>query len=267
MSESEESSISCIKRDYLYRLAKEGKRPDGREANEYRPIEIETGYVNMAEGSAKVRIGNTMVVAGVKLMEGEPYPDSPDEGAMSTTIELHPLASPIFEHGPPRERATEMARVVDRGIRESETIDLEELCIESGEKAWIVFIDIDVLDYDGNLFDACSFAASAALQTAEIPNERYDRGENVPLPVQDPPVSCTFVKYSDTIVVDPSLDEDEVADARLTVAVDKNDDIRAMQKGLIGSFTANEVTKTIKETISLAPELRKKLEESYGKED
>ncbi|MFO8132759.1 MAG: exosome complex protein Rrp42 [Thermoplasmatota archaeon] len=264
---SEPNSIACIKRDYLYRLAKEGKRPDGRKANEYRPIEIEADFIDMAEGSAKVRIGNTLVVAGVKIMEGEPYPDKPDAGAIVTMVELNPLASPVFEHGPPRERATELARVVDRGIRESNTIALEELCIESGEKAWIVFIDIDVLDYDGNLFDACSFAASVALQTAVIPLERYDRGENVPLPVDDPPVSCTWVKYNDTLVVDPSLDEDEVADARLTVAVDKNGDIRAMQKGLSGSFTADEVKKTIKETISLAPELRKKLEESYGKKD
>jgi len=109
---------------------------------------------------------------------GEPYPDTPEQGAMSTAVELIPLASPDFESGPPRANAIELSRVVDRGIRESKFIDLEKLCIESGEKVWIVFIDIHVLDYDGNLFDACSLAASAALLSAKVPNGRFHRGRD-----------------------------------------------------------------------------------------
>ena len=91
-------------------------------------------------------------------------------------MELIPLASPDFESGPPREKAIELARVVDRGIRESETIDMAKLCITPEEKVWIVFIDVHVLDYDGNLFDACSLAASAALGCTIVPNERHGLG-------------------------------------------------------------------------------------------
>ncbi|MDD3492441.1 MAG: exosome complex protein Rrp42 [Candidatus Thermoplasmatota archaeon] len=253
-------NISSIKKDYLYRLAKQGKRPDGRATSEYRPITIERGVVNMAEGSAMVSIGNTTVLAGIKMDLGEPYPDTPNKGALSTAAELIPLASPDFESGPPREDAIELARVVDRGIRESGTINLEDLCIEPGEKVWVVFIDIHILDYDGNLFDACSLAASAALLDAQIPNERFEMGENRPLPVQDPPISCTFVKYNGTIVVDPSLEEDEVAEARYTVAIDKNGDIRAMQKGLSGSFTVDEIRQSIATARQMAPTIRKILE-------
>jgi len=252
--------ISSVKKDYLYRLAKEGKRPDGRAFNEYRPIKIERGIVNMAEGSAKVSIGNTTVLAGIKMDIGEPYPDTPEEGAMSTAVELIPLASPDFESGPPRADAIELSRVVDRGIRESKFIQLDKLCIEPGEKVWIVFIDIHVLDYDGNLFDACSLAASAALLDAKIPNERFDMGEDVPMPLSDPPVSCTFVKYNGAIVVDPSLDEDEAAEARHTVAVDKNGDIRAMQKGLSGSFTVEEIKNNINNARIISKDIRKILE-------
>lgn len=253
-------NISSIKKDYLYRLARQGKRPDGREANQYRSITIERGVVNMAEGSALVSIGNTTVLAGIKMDVGEPYPDTPNQGAMSTAAELIPLASPDFEAGPPREDAIELARVVDRGIRESETIKLEDLCIEPGEKVWVVFIDLHILDYDGNLFDACSLAASAALLNAQVPNERFDMGENQPLPLQDPPISCTFVKYDGAIVVDPSLDEDEVAEARYTVAIDKNGDIRAMQKGLSGSFTVDEIKQNIATARQLTPTIRRILE-------
>lgn len=234
-------SLSCIKKDYLVKLAKDNKRIDGRKFDEYRDIKIEKNVVKMAEGSARAEIGNTTVLAGIKMLIGEPYPDSPDKGVLATAAELIPLASPTFESGPPRENAIELARVVDRGIREANVIQVEKLCIEPNEKVWVVFLDLHILDYDGNLFDACSLAALAALHNTIIPNERNDLGKDQPLPVQATPISCTFVKYNDTIVVDPILDEEEIADARLTLSIDKNGSIRAIQKGLIGTFTVSEI--------------------------
>lgn len=253
--------LSSVKKDYLYRLAKEGKRTDGRAFNEYRPTTVEKGVIKMAEGSARVKIGNTMVLAGIKMDVGEPYPDTPEEGAMSTAVELIPLASPDFEAGPPREDAIEIARVVDRGIRESKFIQLDKLCIEPGEKVWIVFIDLHILDYDGNLFDACSLAASAAIQNAVVPNERFELGKDAPPPLTDPPISCTFVKYNGVTVIDPSLEEEEVAEARYTVAIDKKGDLRAMQKGLKGSFTVEEIKNNIKVARATSKKIRKLLEE------
>jgi len=196
---------------------------------------------------------------------GEPYSDSPDSGVLTTAAELIPLASPDFEAGPPRADAIELARVVDRGIRESEVIEVDKLCIEPEEKVWIVFIDIHILDYDGNLFDAASLAALAALLTAKVPAERFELGKDYPLPLKDPPVSCTSVKYNSVVVLDPSLDEEEIAETRLTVATDKNGDIRAMQKGLSGSFTREEIKKVIKASINNGREIREILYKSIGK--
>jgi len=257
--------VPIIKRDYIYKLAEQGKRVDGRNFDEYRKIEIETGVVSKAEGSARVKIGNTQVMAGIKMDVGEPYSDSPDSGVMTTAAELIPLASPDFEAGPPREDAIELARVVDRGVRESEVIELDKLCIEPGEKVWIVFIDLHILDYDGNLFDAASLACLAALSTAKVPAERFELGEDYPLPLKEPPISCTSVKFNNVVVVDPVLDEEEIADARLTVATDTNGDLRAMQKGLNGSFTREEIQKIIKASIDNGREIRKQLYKSIGK--
>jgi len=255
----------AIKRDYLANLAEQGKRADGRRLDEYRNIEIETNIISKAEGSARVKIGNTQVIAGIKMDVGEPYSDSPESGVMTTAAELIPLASPDFEAGPPRENAIELARVVDRGIRESEVIELDKLCIEPKEKVWIVFIDIHIIDYDGNLFDAASLASMAALLTTTVPAERFELGEDCPLPIKEPPISCTSVKYNGAVVMDPSLDEEEIAEVRLTVATDKNGDIRAMQKGLNGSFTTEEIKKVIKVSIDNGKEIRKQLYESVGK--
>ena len=63
------------------------------------------------------------------------------------------------------------------------------------------------------------------------------------------------------IVVDPSLDEEDIADTRLTVATDEKGDIRAMQKGLNGSFTPDEIKNIIKEASINGKELRNKLNE------
>ena len=272
------SLISSIKKDYLSNLAKNGKRTDGRKFDEYRNIEIETGLISKAEGSARVKIGNTQVVAGIKMDIGEPYPDSPDKGVMMTATELIPLASPDFESGPPREDAIELARVVDRGIRESEVIGLDKLCIIPGEKIWLVFIDVHILDFDGNLFDAASLASLAALLDTTVPIERMrpvieklqdqfpsikeylkQNPKDFKLPMNEPPISCTSAKFNDVVVIDPSLDEEEIAEARLTVATDSNGDIRAMQKGLKGSFTNEEIKKIIKASLDNGREIRNKL--------
>jgi len=275
---------SSIKREYLYNLAKNGKRADGRTFDEFRKIEIEVGLISKAEGSAKVKIGNTQVVAGIKMDIGDPYQDSPNKGVMMTAAELIPLASPDFESGPPRENAIELARVVDRGIRESEVIGLDKLCIEPGEKIWLVFIDIHIIDYDGNLFDAASLAALAALFNSVVPIERMrpnlekfrekypsinnyleQHPNDFPLPMNEPPISCTSVKFNDAILIDPSLDEEQIAEVRLTVATNKNGDIRAMQKGLSGSFTVEEIKKVIKASIDNGAKIREELYKSAGK--
>lgn len=259
------SITPAIKRDYIVNLAKNGKRVDERKFEDFRNIEIETGVISKAEGSARVKIGNTLVIAGIKMDVGEPYSDSPDSGVMSTAAELIPMASPDFEAGPPREDAIELARVVDRGIRESEIIETDKLCIEPGEKVWIIFIDIHILDYDGNLFDTASLASLAALMTAKVPAERFELGEDYPLPLKEPPISCTSVKFNSVTVMDPSLDEQEIAEARLTVATDRKGDLRAMQKGLNGSFSVDEVKKIIKSSIDNGIKIREQLYKSVGK--
>jgi len=285
-----------IKKNYLQKLAEQNKRADGRKFNDYRQVSIEPGVVSKAEGSARVKIGNTQVVTGIKMVMGEPYPDTPDAGVMTTAAELIPLASPDFEAGPPRENAIELARVVDRGIRESNVIELEKLCLEPGEKIWVVFIDIHIIDYDGNLFDAASLAALAALYDARMPVDRLDEEDrnayikklddfgikpveetvknkagdeetvmSYYIPMREPPMSCTSVKFNDVVVVDPSLDEEEIAEARLTVSTDSNGSIRAMQKGLNGSFTLEEIKKIIKDSLVTGDALRKQLNESAGR--
>lgn len=255
-----------IDTELIRKMIHKNRRMDNRNFDKYREIKIETGIVSSAEGSARVKIGDTEVVAGVKMGIGEPYPDTPDEGCMSVNSEFVPLASPEFESGPPGEDSIELSRVVDRAIRESKAIDFKKLCITPEEKVWMVFIDIDIINDAGNLIDAAGIAAAAALSETKIPEldekERpvYDKKTTEGLPIKGIPVSTTFAKIGDSILADPNLAEMKSIDARLTIGtVDKDGKtmLCSMQKGGSVGMTPEEIGKIIEMAIQKGEEIRK----------
>ncbi len=250
--------ITELRKDYIYNLMVRGEREDGRSFDQYRELTIETNVITKAEGSARVRLGDTHVVVGIKIQPGTPFPDTPDQGVIITNLELIPLASPVFESGPPREDAIELARVVDRGIRESQAIDLSKLCITPGEKVWMVFIDVHVLDDGGNIMDASSYGAVAALLTAKLPAKRYDLGEDTPVPLRNIPISVTAVEIGGSIMLDPSLDEQSIAGTKLTVTSNQEGDVSAMQKSGVHPLTTEQINYIVDIAIEKAKEIREK---------
>ncbi len=249
-------------------LAAQQKRLDQRGLLEYRkPIVIETNISWTAEGSAKVQIGQTVVLAGVKLALEKPYNDTPDQGGISVNVELLPLSSPRFEPGPPGIEAVELARVVDRGIREAKAIDLKKLCITPGEKAWFMTIDIITINDAGNLFDAAGLAALAALKSAHFPvvDEKtwaidYKQKTDTQLPLVKQPLPVTVYKINGNFLIDPTPDEETAYDARLSVASDADGTISAMQKGGSHPLTVEEIDAMLSIAKEKAEFLRKELQ-------
>lgn len=251
-----------LKRDYVTKLLSEGKRADGRGLEDYRPLEIVKDYVgDKSSGSAYVKLGDTEVLAGISMDIAEPYSDSPTSGVMTTSVELRPIASPYFESGPPREDSIELARVVDRGIRESGCMDMDKLFIEEG-KVWIVFIDLHALNHSGNLMDAFGIAAAAALKHARLPkieDGKVVRGEwSGQLPLTSTPVPVTFNKCAGKIFLDSTADEEYAVDAKLTVTT--TDTLNAMQKAGAGAYTVDEVKECVDKAFKRAGEIRKQVE-------
>jgi len=235
-------------------MLKKGMRSTGRGLLDFRQIEIVPGYVPNADGSALVRLGNTVVVAGVKLEIGSPYPDTPNEGALVVSAEFMPTASPTFEPGPPDENAIELARVVDRALRELKAIDLSKLAIVPGRKAWVVYVDIYVLDHDGNLVDASSIASLAALMNTYLPKVEVDEAGNIkvdksskvaPLPINHKVLTVTISKVENVLFVDPDLEEESVAETKLIVAVSDDGRIAGLQKSGSGGLTEAEVSAAV----------------------
>jgi exosome complex component RRP42 len=259
------SPLTKVRQRQIAQNIDAGKRLDGRGLTDYREFTIEQGLIEKAEGSARVFLGKTQILVGVKVETGEPFPDTPNEGVMTVNAELVPLASPTYETGPPDETSIELARIVDRGIRESKAIDTEKLCIEPGKKVFVVFVDVYVLNYDGNLIDAAALAAMSALMNAKMPNYEVKDGELKvkqgynPLPMKNHPVTVTVGKINDKLIVDPGLEEEQVMDARITMAINDEGNICAIQKGLSGYFTPQQIIDASKLAREKAAEQRKKL--------
>ncbi len=258
-----------IDTDLIKEIVGKENRIDNRAFDKYREIVIEKNFISSAEGSAHVRIGSTEVVAGVKFSIGKPFPDTPDEGVLMVGAELVPLASPEFEPGPPGEQAIELARVVDRAIRESKCIDFKKFAIDP-EKVWMIHVDIDVLDDDGNLIDAACLASVAALSSTQIPALDEDGAIDTekktgPLPMSGIPISTTFAKINNRIMVDPNIAEYKAIDARLTVGtINTKEGVRlcSMQKGGTMGLTIEEVEQILEMAIEKGEELRKLVKES-----
>lgn len=250
-------------KNYVLELAKKDLRVDERKMDDYRQVKIETGVSKNAEGSAIVKLGNTEVIVGVKMKVGTPFPDRPEEGTIIVNAEFSPISNPNFEPGPPGEEAVECARVVDRGLREGDVVDLKKLMITAGEKVWMIFIDMYIINHDGNLIDACALAALAALMDAKFPkyeNEKIDYNEHTEqLQIRHQPIATTFVNIGGYVFIDPSYKEEGIADDRITVTVNENGEINAMQKSGLAGMTEKELVRYVDMALQRNNELREKL--------
>lgn len=256
-----------VNKETITELAGKKLRLDNRGLLDYRqPIKITRNVAGTAEGSAQVQIGDTVVIGGVKLSLEKPYNDTADQGGIMVNVELPPFAHPEYEPGPPSIKGIELARVIDRGIREAKAIDMKKLCITPGEKAWFVIIDVVVMNDAGNLFDAIGLAALAALKSATFPviNEEtgtvdYKQKTEMPLPIVKQPLPVTIYKINGQLMVDPTVEEEKTADARLTIASDADGTISAMQKGGVTPLTIEEVAQMVNIALEKSKLLRAEL--------
>jgi len=249
--------VPKLLRAHLSDLAANNSRIDGRSQWEGRNLEIEHSVLPRAEGSARVRMGDTIVLAGVKFQIMQPYPDRPNQGGLMCSADVRPIAGRNWEAGPPSPEAIELGRVVDRGIRESGCIDVDSLCIIPGEKAWQVILDLFAVSDDGNLFDAFALAGIAALRNATVPAERFEVGEDYSLSVSKTPIMCSYHKVGGRFVYDACSREELGGDERIHITLGDDDNVHSLQKGLKGIFSADEFAEIMTNAQERTKELRK----------
>lgn len=269
MSSSKRSTIIVehLRKQQMWDAISKGKRLDGRNLDDIRPFEIELDIIKKANGSAKVKLGNSEVIAGVKIETGEPFEGLENKGALIVSAEVLPTASPYIEPGPPDEETVELARVVDRGIRESEMIDLDKLVLVPGKIVYTIFVDCSIINADGNLFDATSYAVVSALASSKIPvfemqdGKVVNTGNSQDPPVTTIPVSITAIRIGEAVILDPTSEEEACMNARITITTNSNGDYTAIQKGSTGAFTVGQIKKAAETARIKGEEVRAKLKE------
>ncbi|KAM3281759.1 exosome complex component RRP45A [Capsicum chacoense] len=249
-------------------------RIDGRRPFDYRTLTIKFAR---EDGSSEVQLGQTHVMSFVTSQLVQPYRDRPNEGTLSVFTEFSPMADPSFEAGRPSESAVELGRIIDRGLRESRAVDTESLCVVSGKWVWSIRLDLHILDNGGNLVDAANIAALAALLTFRRPECTLggDDGQEVilhppevreplPLIIHHLPIAVTFAFIGEELmVIDPTHHEEAVMGGRMSVTLNANGDVCAIQKAgghgvmqgvvmqclRIASVKAGDITSKIKTVV------------------
>ena len=159
--------LSANEREFLVSALKEEQRVDGRRPFDSRRLKLRFGP---DDGVCEVQMGQTRVLAAVTAELVEPFPDRPNEGSIQFCVEFSPMASPSFEPGRPSEDAVELARIIEKSLRESGAIDTEALCVLTGRKVWALKVLLHVLDHGGALLDACSVAVLCGLLSFRHPD-------------------------------------------------------------------------------------------------
>lgn len=257
--------IPKIKYSAILNVISKGFHVDRRSIMEYRQLNITYNVAPNADSSVLLRLGNTQILAGIKLEIGQPFPDNPDEGVLIVNAEYIPAASPVYEPGPPDEDAIELARIIDRSLRESRAIALDKLVITPGKRVWSLWVDIYVLDYDGNLIDASMLASMAALANTYIPyyevdqttgSIRIDRNKKImPLPINKYVATVTINKIGEYMVIDPTGEEEAIASSSITFSVSEDNYIVGIQKRGMGTFSTDEIEKALDVALNKGKEM------------
>lgn len=154
-------------------------RPDGRRPDELRPIEIATGYLKTAEGSALITVGNTQVLCAASVENSvPPFLRNSGKGWVTAEYSMLPRATVTrtpreIAKGRPSGRTHEIQRLIGRSLRA--VVDLNLL----GERS--ILLDCDVLQADGGTRVASITGAYVAMALAVRQLLRYKAVPRSPL--------------------------------------------------------------------------------------
>ncbi|KAJ1978238.1 hypothetical protein H4R34_003279 [Dimargaris verticillata] len=217
--------------EFYKRFVQNNVRPDGRSLERFRPTSLQINSVTTANGSAVVRLGNTMVVCGIKAEVAEPRADAPNLGYIVPNVELAPICSPQFKAGPPGELSQAIGHQLNRILDLGKVLKLDQLCIEEHQAVWCLYADVTCLTYEGNILDAALLALMAALTHMRLPQATLNEDTGVvttsltddstPLVIDRPVYAATFAMFPDQVLLaDPTDTEEAIAEALVSVVLD-----------------------------------------------
>jgi exosome complex component RRP43 len=237
---------------YYDTFISQGIRTDGRTLSRARAVSIGLKAVGSADSSALVRIGSTTVMAGVRLEVFQPDDARPDQGQVAVAVDMTLLSTPDYRPGKPSDYTHALEQRVSEALLRTGLLDLRQLCISAGQAAWLLYLDLCVLDADGSLLDALLLAAVACLRDLRLPAvsvtaegnvERSDGaamdeggggGGGLALALACTPVCLTSGVYKGALVVDPSREEEALMSSVISVVLDEQAQLLGGRPGWAG---------------------------------
>lgn len=275
MSNVRKPIVSNCEKKFLLKNLSEWTRLDGRAFDEFRKVSIDFGK---DWGCCHVSLGKTRVLAQVSAEIQQPNSSRPSEGILNLNIELNPIAAPHFEAGRQSDLSVQLNRLLEKCLKDSKALDLESLCIKMNEKVWAIRIDINVLNYEGNILDCASIAALAALAHFRRPDVTCDGEEfiihsvkqrdPIPLVIHHYPVCITYSIFNggEFIIADPTIEEEGVADAFMSIGLNSYKELCGLHLGGKADLTPEMILITANKAAQRACLVVQQIKETVEKE-
>ena len=203
----------------------DGLRLDGRKPDELRPIKIEAGVLDNADGSAYVEWGNNKVIAAVYgPREMQPkYLQNSTKAVVQVNYNMAAFSGDDRIRPGPNRRATEISKITAEA--------LENVILTGQFPRTSIDVFIEVLEADAGTRCAGLTAASVAIADAGIP-------------MIDLVPACAAGKADDQVILDVGKLEDNIGQADLPLAyVPQTGEIVLLQ--MDGHFTRDELEKAM----------------------
>ncbi|CDU19105.1 uncharacterized protein PY17X_1141800 [Plasmodium yoelii] len=214
-------------------------RLDGRNFEDSRNVSI---YFLGDYGNVEVSIGNTKVVCKITSEIVKPYDKKPNEGIIKINLDVESFNTYNNDISKITDECLEIKNLIERIFKASNILNFESLCIIPYKKVWCLLINITVIENDGNLYDSCYLSAYSALLHFRNNNVNIDNTGNViideeevnytSLSVHNSPILTTFAyfNFEEICLIDPSLYEEEFMSSKLSIAINKNENLISILK-------------------------------------
>lgn len=207
-------------------VSKKGIRSDKRKTDELRPISIEVGTLDKADGSAYIEWGgNKILVAIYGPRELHPrHLAMSDRALLRCRYHMAPFSVDERKSPAPSRREIELSKVTREALEPATFTELYPRTV--------IDVFIEILQADGGTRCAGITAASVALADAGIP-------------MRDLVAACAAGKIENKIVLDLNDVEDKVGEADLPIAIlPQSSEISLIQ--MDGRLTAEEFQEAFK---------------------
>eukprot|EP00923_Selenidium_pygospionis_P012622 GHVN01021477.1.p1 GENE.GHVN01021477.1~~GHVN01021477.1.p1 ORF type:complete len:286 (-),score=62.36 GHVN01021477.1:275-1132(-) len=276
-------AISIAERAYLEDGVVQGFRGDGRGSLDCRPLSLDVGLIPSANGSSRVMSDGADIITCVKCTMGSPPVHSLDEGTVTLNVDCAGSHMVGLSKRGSEDISSFLSSIITSLCLGAHVINYKQLCVEKGELAWHVSIDVIVLMSGGNLIDMISLGVKAALLDTKLPlielmDEENEEGESKLLfevdereeeaqhfPCSNVPVCVSVGLICGRCVLDMSAEEEKCSDACVTVAVNESGNAVGVHRAGRRPIEMGALLTITKSAESTGVKKQDKLKEAYGK--